>query len=321
MNRLKVTELMSYGFVTEADNPEAEAITKSLPFWKRKFSREQREKLADRGHALPDGSFPITTVADLSNAVAAFGRAGNKSAARSHIVKRAKALGRLDLLPETWNIAKDTVKVSSTKPGQGQPHVEALMEHDLTGLPDDVRETVEKALTDGADAVERVAALEAQVAELTPDPDPVTEADPVVQAEIQKQADKIVALEKQVAASEDARATAEYTELAKARPGAFKDDDDKDLAKAAEFLKSLGQANREALDWLIGKLDAYEKIVGESDLFKSIGVNDAGSATAQIEALAKERQKENPDLTDAQARVLARKLRPDLKEAERQEAR
>jgi hypothetical protein len=52
--------------------------------------------------ALPDGSFPIVTAADLRNAIQAVGRASNYSKARNHIIRRAKALNREDLLPEEW---------------------------------------------------------------------------------------------------------------------------------------------------------------------------------------------------------------------------
>ena len=61
-----------------------------------------RRKAAKSGHALPDGSFPIDTVQDLKNAIQAFGRAKNKSAVKAHIIKRAKALGATNLLPEGW---------------------------------------------------------------------------------------------------------------------------------------------------------------------------------------------------------------------------
>lgn len=64
----------------------------------------QRQELAKKGHALPDGSFPIQDVADLKKAIQAFGLGKNGSAAKAHIIKRAKALGATDLLPSTWNI-------------------------------------------------------------------------------------------------------------------------------------------------------------------------------------------------------------------------
>jgi len=42
------------------------------------------------------------TVHDLKNAIHAVGRAKNYDKAKAHIIKRAKALGKEDLLPEDW---------------------------------------------------------------------------------------------------------------------------------------------------------------------------------------------------------------------------
>jgi len=69
---------------------------------KRAFSPEKRRDLAKSGMALPDGSFPIVTTEDLKNAIMAFGRAKNKAAAKRHIIKRAKALKKADLIPDNW---------------------------------------------------------------------------------------------------------------------------------------------------------------------------------------------------------------------------
>ena len=69
---------------------------------KRAFSPEKRKDLAKQGMALPDGSFPIVTEEDLKNAIMAFGRAKSKAAAKRHIMKRARALKRNDLIPENW---------------------------------------------------------------------------------------------------------------------------------------------------------------------------------------------------------------------------
>jgi hypothetical protein len=68
----------------------------------RTFSDEERERLAGKGEALNDGSFPIANKEDLSNAIQAFGRAKNKKKAKKHIIKRAKALGAEDMIPEGW---------------------------------------------------------------------------------------------------------------------------------------------------------------------------------------------------------------------------
>jgi len=69
---------------------------------KRDYSSKEREMLARRDMALPDGSFPIVTVADLRNAIQSVGRSSNYSRARNHIIRRAEALNRTDLLPEEW---------------------------------------------------------------------------------------------------------------------------------------------------------------------------------------------------------------------------
>lgn len=73
---------------------------------KRHFSAEERESLAKRGYALPDESFPIENTEDLRNAIKLVGKAKDPSAARRHIIKRAKALGAEDMLPDSWDSAK-----------------------------------------------------------------------------------------------------------------------------------------------------------------------------------------------------------------------
>ena len=83
------------------------------------------------------------------------------------------------------------------------------------------------------------------------------------------------------------------------------------------MLKAFAQHDDE-YKTLIEKLDAVSAIVATSDLFKELGVTDEGDPAAQIEALAKEKQKDSPKLTSAQAKVLVRTERPDLKAAERE---
>ena len=67
----------------------------------KEFSDEKRKELADKGFALPDGSFPIENTEDLKNAIHAYGRAGDQSAVAKHIAKRAKELGQEDLIPDS----------------------------------------------------------------------------------------------------------------------------------------------------------------------------------------------------------------------------
>jgi len=76
----------------------------------KEFSADQREEMAKSGEALPDGSFPIKTVQDLKNAIRAYGRAKDQTAAAKHIVKRAKALGQEDLIPDSEDFQKELKK-------------------------------------------------------------------------------------------------------------------------------------------------------------------------------------------------------------------
>lgn len=68
------------------------------------YSPKQRENDSDKGYAMPSGSYPIRTVADLKNAIKAFGRAkdSEKEAVKKHIIKRAKVLGHPELIPNNW---------------------------------------------------------------------------------------------------------------------------------------------------------------------------------------------------------------------------
>lgn len=65
-------------------------------------STAEKEKYAGKGYALPDGSFPIPDVAHLKKAIKAQGRAKDKAKAKRHIMKRARALKRADLIPDDW---------------------------------------------------------------------------------------------------------------------------------------------------------------------------------------------------------------------------
>ena len=56
------------------------------------FTQAERNKAAESGNAMPDGSYPINNVADLHNAIQAIGRASNPAAVKAHIKTRAKVL-------------------------------------------------------------------------------------------------------------------------------------------------------------------------------------------------------------------------------------
>lgn len=91
---------------------ETETLTASahmeMRFWEATdYSKNTREKYSKKGWALPDGSYPIANISDLKNAIKAYGRTseGKRAAVKRHIKKRAKALGRTNLLPEDWKEA------------------------------------------------------------------------------------------------------------------------------------------------------------------------------------------------------------------------
>jgi len=73
----------------------------------RTFDTDKRKAMADKGTALPDGSFPIANVEDLRNAIQAIGRAKDPERAKRHIRKRAKALGAENLIPESWTASAE----------------------------------------------------------------------------------------------------------------------------------------------------------------------------------------------------------------------
>lgn len=73
---------------------------------KRDYSPSARRRMAANGEAMKDGSFPIANETDLSNAIQSVGRAANYAAAKRHIIRRARALGMIEMLPEEWKKAE-----------------------------------------------------------------------------------------------------------------------------------------------------------------------------------------------------------------------
>lgn len=70
----------------------------------RQVSQEERNSLAKKGNAMPDGSFPIASCSDAANAIHAIGRANpsKRGAVRAHIRKRVAALGCSGSTFENW---------------------------------------------------------------------------------------------------------------------------------------------------------------------------------------------------------------------------
>ena len=82
------------------------------------YDTEQRKEMAAKGFALSDGSFPIANLEDLKNAIQAYGRAKDQAKAAKFIVKRAKALGAEDLVPDTDDFQKSLDEVYTQVPAK-----------------------------------------------------------------------------------------------------------------------------------------------------------------------------------------------------------
>lgn len=69
------------------------------------FTAEQRREMARTKIALPDGSFPIPDATHVDKAVKAVGLGSNNSdkVIRQHIIRRARALGVMQMVPDSWS--------------------------------------------------------------------------------------------------------------------------------------------------------------------------------------------------------------------------
>jgi hypothetical protein len=137
---------------------------------KRAFAHAEREKDAKDGIAMPDGSYPIATAADVENAVRDYDRSGKRPEVKAHIIARAIAIGAKDALPGDW-VAPEK---AAPPPRQAADEAAALVKA-AAALAEaaskieraaDENARLRKALDDVsptvADLMKRVAALEAQ---------------------------------------------------------------------------------------------------------------------------------------------------------------
>lgn len=129
----------------------------------------KRRKLAAKGHALPDGSYPIPDVAHLhAAAVLAASKHGNFKAAKALIRRRAKELGvALASLPgfgkkkaaRSAGVSETRIKKSSAKRVmQVDAELKQAVElfHDIDKLPEDAQRAV-ALVTSAAEHIEHVA--------------------------------------------------------------------------------------------------------------------------------------------------------------------
>jgi uncharacterized membrane protein YkoI len=75
------------------------------------YSEDERMEMAKGGMAMADGSYPIKDEEDLKMAIMAVGRAKDQDEAKMHCMKRAKELGKEDMIPDSWNTEKPNEKV------------------------------------------------------------------------------------------------------------------------------------------------------------------------------------------------------------------
>jgi hypothetical protein len=122
------------------------------------INREKRDALAKEGKAMKDGSFPIRNVEDLKNAIQAHGRAKDIAAAKKHIVKRARALGKYDLIPDEWKKPK-TVAASAALDDIRERALVASAVAELAKISEEERSSLSKkgqALPDGSFPIRNV---------------------------------------------------------------------------------------------------------------------------------------------------------------------
>ena len=93
---------------------------------KHEFSAAEREKDAEAGVAMPDGSYPIRTAKDVENAVRDFYRSGQKPDVKAHIIARAKAIGAENALPDDWKETADKAAAPAVPPNASDAAPEAL---------------------------------------------------------------------------------------------------------------------------------------------------------------------------------------------------
>ena len=74
--------------------------------YRRFFSADERRDLAKQGHAMPDGSFPITDRESLEDAIRLAGHATDPAAAKRFIRRRASELNLTNLIPSDWESAR-----------------------------------------------------------------------------------------------------------------------------------------------------------------------------------------------------------------------
>lgn len=92
------TEHRTFALGAGAIAAAAEALADIEEMYDRAFTAEERRRLHSEGKTMPDGSYPVETLADLDNAIAAYGRCpeDKRAALKSYLHRRAAALSAGD---------------------------------------------------------------------------------------------------------------------------------------------------------------------------------------------------------------------------------
>lgn len=87
-----------------------------------KYTAAQRKALAAKGHAMPDGSYPIEDAEDVKSAADLAGHSKTYSDAevKAHVKKRAKAIGATNMLPKSWLSDSEQEQKNSAGPRGGE---------------------------------------------------------------------------------------------------------------------------------------------------------------------------------------------------------
>ena len=109
--------------LVESAREQADEGAQIARLWEAKYSADQLQTLLSKGHSMKndkgDPAYPIADEDDLRKAIRAVGRGGaDHDKIRAHIIKRAKALGKSELIPADWTQAKAPAKESATPPSR-----------------------------------------------------------------------------------------------------------------------------------------------------------------------------------------------------------
>lgn len=125
----------------------------SVDLVKGKYSAEDKRRLLSQGKAIKnesgDPSYPIADKEDLSNAIQAVGRgSGSHDNIRSYIIRRAKALGASDMIPDNWSASgSNKAADSEVVIKEGTP----MTEEDVKAV-NDALEDADEAASKAADS-------------------------------------------------------------------------------------------------------------------------------------------------------------------------